>query len=91
MVTHPQRSEQPRLWPPLLAVLGGLVAGYVSFIAAAGACLAESIMAFGTTGCTEPLWTRVGLLVAFGAVLVGVILLVTRIVIRARPSPEDGS
>lgn len=91
VTTRTERREQPGLWPPLLTVLGGLVVGYVSFIAAAGVCLAESITAFGTTGCTGPLWTTVGLLVASGAVLFGGVLVVTRIVIRARATREDGS
>lgn len=91
MATDPGCGEQPRLWPPLLTVLGGLVVGYVSFIAAAGACLAESITAFGTTGCTGPLWTTVGLLVASVAILLGGVLLVTRVVIRMRASRDDGS
>lgn len=90
VVTHPERGEQPRLWPPLLTVLGGLGVGYVSFIAAAGACLAESISAFGTTGCTGPLWTTVGLLVASVMVLVGAISLLTRVLVRTRASREDG-
>lgn len=91
VVTHSEQGGQPRLLPPLLAVLGGLVVAYVSLIAAGAACLAESIMAFGATGCTGPLWTRVGLLVGAVAVLLGVILLLTRVVIRARASRTDGS
>jgi hypothetical protein len=90
VVTRSELDRQPPWWPPLLAVLGGVIVGYVSFIAAATACLAESITAFGTTGCTGPLWTTVGLLAASVAVLLGGILLVTRVAMRARGS-HDGS